>query len=224
MGPHVLRVDDPEGVAGQLLADAIGGLVATRGYARVAVSGGVASGAIGACRRSVAERGRAFERVVLTWTTQAAVPLSDPRSERGLAYRRGHLSADDPPGHELPLWRDDDTPVTALDRVTEELVSRFQGVLDVSLLCLGDDGSVAALYPDRPMLTGPVAFLYDAKGASPKRITLTAGLLATAAGNILLALGPGVEPWIDRILQGDPSLPTSALSGLIVITDRASSR
>jgi len=224
MGTQVLRTDAPAELAGSLLADALGGLIAARGFARLAISGGPGSEAVGRARRALGERGEAWRRVLLTWATQAAVPDADPASERGEAYRRGYLTPDDPPGFELPLWLDGDTPPTALARVTEGLAGPFEGGLDVCLLELGPDGSLAALHPGRPILSGPVAFVSDLPGSSTPRMTLTASTLATAAGSVVLALGPGMDAILDRVLEEHPAFPTSALSGLLIVTDRGPHR
>jgi 6-phosphogluconolactonase/glucosamine-6-phosphate isomerase/deaminase len=51
------------------------------------------------------------------------------------------------------------------------------------------------------------------------RITLTRRMLATASQVVLLATGEAKRGAIEHLLAGDPRLPATGLSGLVVVTD-----
>jgi 6-phosphogluconolactonase len=157
--------------------------------------------------------------VRLTWVDERRVPFQDPDSNRGEAYRLGHLAAGDPPLLELPLYLDGETGDQACRRVAASLADDFGGGLDVLLLGLGEDGHSASLFPGRPWPGASVHPVEDSPKPPPGRITLGLSLLRTAPAAVLLTLGQGKAAALGRLLQGDPALPASALPDLLVVTD-----
>jgi 6-phosphogluconolactonase len=186
---------------------------------RLAVPGGTALRALGPAR--IALGAAAWGRVRLTWVDERCVPLADPESNRGGAYRAGILAVDAPPGLELPLLLDGEAPAAACARVTTRLAADFGAALDVLLLGLGADGHVASLFPGHPVVgaTGLVAHVTDSPKAPATRLTLTFGLLATAGRAILLATGEEKRAALRRLLDGDPALPATRLPALTIVTD-----
>jgi len=209
---RLVRPGDPLQAAADLLVAALERVPRPR----FAVSGGSAAAVLGLVRRALGPR---WQQVRLTWVDERRVPFQDPASNRGEAYRQGHLDAGAPPGLELPLYLDGETAAQACGRVTTLLGGAFGGGLDVLLLGLGEDGHSASLFPGRPW---PEALVHAVE-ASPKppaaRITLGLGLLATAPVAVLLALGGGKAPALRRLVKGDPALPASALPDLTIVTD-----
>jgi 6-phosphogluconolactonase len=152
---------------------------------------------------------------------ERCVPLADPQSNRGSAYREGQLDPTDPPALELPLYLDGETPPGACARVAAALHGPFQGGLDVLLLGMGEDGHIASLFPGRPFeRTGgpPVFAVPDSPKPPPRRITLALSMLASAESAVLVATGPAKRAALERLVQGDPALPASALEGLTVVS------
>ena len=209
---EVLRTDTPARAAAERLRAALEALPRPR----LGVSGGSAAAVLGLARRALGARWR---QVRLTWVDERRVPFADPDSNRGEAYRLGHLDAGDPPGLELPLYLDGETPEAACLRVEAALDAHFDGGLDVLLLGLGEDGHSASLFPGR---TWPAARVHAVDGSPkppPGRMTLGFGLLAAAPVAILMAAGPSKAQPLARLLRGDPALPASGFRNLTVVTD-----
>jgi 6-phosphogluconolactonase len=215
-----LRAGDPPAAAAVLLISLLERIDLQRGAARLAVAGGSAAAALGALRRGL--RAGVWDRLLLTWVDERCVPFADPQSNRGGAYRDGQLDPADPPGLELPLYLDGETPVEACARVAASLDGAFQGGLDALLLGMGEDGHIASLFPGRPFERigePPVFAVPDSPKPPRRRITLALSLLAAAEGAVLVASGEAKRAALERLAAGDPELPGSALPNLTVITD-----
>jgi 6-phosphogluconolactonase len=197
----VLRSTTPVLAAAGLLREALEAMARPR----LAVSGGSAAAVLGLVR--------------LTWVDERRVPFADPDSNRGEAYRLGHLDPGDPPDLELPLYLDDETPGEACARVEAALDRHFDGGLDVLLLGLGEDGHSASLFPGRHWPLERVHAVDASPKPPPGRMTLGLGLLAATPQAILVAAGAAKAPALRRLLQGDPALPAAGLRGLTVVTD-----
>ncbi len=213
---------DPLGAAAELAGRILVERDARQGRARLAVSGGSTLGLAGRLRRSLPAG--VWGRLALTWADERCVAAADLQSNRGAAYREGHLDPRDPPGLELPLYLDGEDPGQAALRVCARLCADFQDGLDLVLLGLGEDGHVASLFPGQPFRApdGAAAFaVLDSPKPPPCRITLALPVLAGAAAAILVAAGEGKRAALARLAQGDPALPASALGSLTVFTDLA---
>jgi 6-phosphogluconolactonase len=204
----------PAAEAARLLTEAI---AAQAGESRLAVAGGSAAAVLGTVRRSLgAER---WGRVRLTWVDERCVPFSHPDSNRGTAYRDGHLDPSDPPGLELSLYLDHESPAAACARVELALRENFQSGLDLLLLGMGEDGHIASLFPGRVLTDAMVFAVKDSPKPPALRITLGLPFLAQASMAVMLALGRGKQAPLCRLASGDPALPATALRHLSVITD-----
>jgi 6-phosphogluconolactonase len=186
---------------------------------RLAVAGGSVLKVLGRVRRQLGvER---FATVRLCWADERCVPFDDPLSNRGNAYRAGHLELSSPPADELPLYLNDETQERACERVAEAFASRFQSAIDVALLGMGEDGHIASLFPGHPELNAKAPVV--AVTASPKppasRISLTLPSLTTAKITVILATGESKRRALERLLERDPWLPVSRLNRVIVVTD-----
>lgn len=214
-----LTAPDPTAAAAALLIPLLERVDAQRGAARLAVAGGSAAAALGPVRRGL--RPGVWGRLRLTWVDERCVPFADPDSNRGAAYRDGHLDPADPPALELPLYLDGETPPEACARVAAALADGFHGTLDALLLGMGEDGHIASLFPGRPFdrIDGaPVFAVPDSPKPPRRRITLALALLAQAESAVLLAAGEGKRSALERLAAADPELPASALPDLTVVS------
>ena len=195
------------------------------GQARLAVAGGSAAAALGAVRRGLGPG--VWSRLQLTWVDERCVPFHDPQSNRGAAHRAGLLDAQDPPGLELPLYLDGETPLEACARVARALGGPFRGGLDALLLGMGEDGHIASLFPGRPFdrIGHPPVFpVPDSPKPPRRRITLALSLLASAECAVLVAAGAAKRGALERLAAGDPALPASALRNLVAVSDGCADR
>jgi 6-phosphogluconolactonase len=214
-----LRAEDPVGTAAGLLMTRLEAIDRQQGRARLAVAGGSAALVLGAVRRGL--QAGVWSRLLLTWVDERCVAWADPESNRGAAYRDGQLDPSAPPALELPLYLDGETPPEACARVAAALRREFLDGLDVLLLGMGEDGHIASLFPGRPFErigNPPVFAVPDSPKPPPRRITLALSMLATAASAVLVASGPAKQDALERLAQGDPALPASALKDLTVIS------
>lgn len=220
--PAVRVAPDATGAAARALVEALEAAHHRSGSARLAVAGGSAIGVLGAARAALPAE--VWERLRLTWVDERCVPFAHPDSSRGEAYRRGALSAEAPPGYELPLVLDDEVadPRTAVERVTRALGGAFGGGLDVTLLGMGEDGHVASLFPGHAALgaTEAAVVVEDSPKPPPRRVTLTLPTLRSAGAHVLYCAGAGKRAALARLLAGDEALPAAALRGVVVVTDQ----
>jgi 6-phosphogluconolactonase len=167
--------------------------------------------------------GADWELTWLTWVDERCVDEADDDSNRGAAYRQGGLDAGTPPGLELPLWLDGETPPEAIARVEGSLRDDFGGALDVALLGMGPDGHIASLFPGHPVLLGAkdaaIAYVEDSPKPPPRRMTLTLPFLKKTSHSILVAMGESKRDALTRLVAGDSALPASALSHLTILTN-----
>lgn len=204
----------PVAEAARLLAEAI---TLREGQVRLAVAGGSVAPVLGAARRRLGTG--LWKRARLTWVDERCVPFSHPDSNRGAAYREGHLDPADPPCLELPLYLDDEAPEAACVRVRSAFQRDFQDRLDFLLLGLGEDGHIASLFPGRAFTDSVVLVVSDSPKPPALRITFTLPVLVQAQEALLLAVGNAKLEALQRLQRGDPALPASALPHLNVITD-----
>lgn len=210
---EVVASDDPESAAADRLTSWLRGMP---GDVRLAIPGGSAAAVIGAVRRSL---GKDWRRVQLTWVDERCVPFGDAASNRGTAYRAGWLDRHDPPGTELTLYDDSETPTDAVARVRAEFAASFGGKLDFTLLGMGEDGHIASIFPGWIAPDGPVAFVDDSPKPPAERVTLTPAALATARHHLLFATGEAKRDALNRLLAGDQTHPAARLLPLTIVTD-----
>ncbi|HEY3445076.1 MAG TPA: 6-phosphogluconolactonase [Myxococcales bacterium] len=210
---RIVVAADPPAEAGALLCRELSRFERPR----LAIPGGSAARALaGLPARLGAGR---WSKVRLTWVDERCVPVGDRASNRGEAYRAGLLERGQPPAMVLPLFEDGESPESACARVLGALKDHFDSGIDVALLGMGEDGHLASLFPGRTVAGEVVAAVHDSPKPPPQRITLTLPMLRTARSSILLAMGEGKRAALKRLLDGDPTLPGSALESVVIVTD-----
>jgi len=214
---RIVTVADPVGEATAIVVGAIENADRSSGSARLAISGGSATAAVGPIRRALASG--VWQRLRLTWADERCVPFAAADSNRGASHRAFVV----PPGKELALFLDGETPDRARTRAEASFLRDFGGALDVALLGMGEDGHVASLFPGHAALSarGLVAMVKDSPKPPPWRITLTLSALRTATTTVLLVVGETKRRAVTRLAHGDRSLPAAMLPGAVVVTDLA---
>lgn len=198
---------EPQATASALLGEAL----VTFSAPRLALAGGSAAAALDRARIP------AWDHLRLTWVDERVVPFDHPDSNRGAAWRAGLLT---PPGLELALVLEGETPEAASARVGAALRTAFGNGLDVLLLGMGEDGHIASLFPGQAWGgPDPVRIVPHSPKPPSLRLSLSLPFLQTARRAILLATGEGKRKALQRLKAGDPTLPATHLPDLDVVTD-----
>ena len=150
----------------------------------------------------------------LFWVDERAVPPGHPdRNDRSILedWKRGGEA----PDHCYPMPAEaGDLKKAALDYagLIEKITG--DGIIDVCLLGVGEDGHIASLFPDHPLLeaTGTVLAVFDSPKPPPRRMTLSLPAINRAGWRIILAPGAEKRKVYEKSLRyPDPSLPVSLL-------------
>ena len=183
--PKLHRYDTREALAEALaagIAAVLGGAIATRGVATLAVSGGSTPKLL---FERLSQMDIDWHDVTITLVDERWVSETHERSNSGLLRR--HLLKDKAAAaHFLPLFVDAETP----DDAKDDLHDRFQRVtrpFDVVVLGMGNDGHTASFFPGADALDAAIdpdgrepVVAISAPGAGEPRVTLTLPMLIDA--------------------------------------------
>jgi len=216
--PELLAVPDAAAAAArtaELLTDAITGAVATRGTARVALSGGTTPLA---AYRLLGPAVGDWAPVDVVLADERCVPHAHPDSNA-----RAIEEALGPGARDLRVRRLVESGAPS-DRARAYAHDVGDAPLDVVLLGLGEDGHTASLFPAHGALEaeGTTVAVLDAPKPPPERVTLTLPTLRAARRLVLLATGEGKAEALRRSLgEPSPHAPVSLLppDRLTVIAD-----
>ncbi len=222
--PEILvypTLDELQAAAAERVAALLAGVVAERGRALLALSGG--SAPPGVFRRLC--DGPLFARVPwgqlsLIWADERVVPY-DHRESNYRAARETLLD-------HVPIPSEQVYPVATYyglaraaevyDQQVAALFAANAGRLDLALLGMGPDGHTASLFPGFPQLAAPPEALVVAVDGSPKpppeRVTLTAHALNRADHVIFLVAGADKAAKVRAALRG-PYDPQSTPAQLV---------
>ncbi len=158
----------------------------------------------------------AWERVHLYWGDERYVPHTDPRSNFRMAYEAWLTHGAVPPENWHPMPTDCTEPETCARRYEAELCQIWGETLpvfDLTLLGLGEDGHTASLFPgDRALQeTGRWVAVGHAPSEPRIRLTLTLPVLNASQRVWFLVAGESKRPVLERVWQGDMSLPASLI-------------
>lgn len=164
-----------------------------------------------------------WSRVRVFWSDERFVPPADPESNFGMAWNLLLNRVRVAPAHVHRVETDAATVEEAADRyeaVVREVLDHGRPRLDCVLLSLGEDGHVASLFPESPVLRVRerlIAAVTDSPKPPARRITMTLTLLNHAAVIHVLALGSRKAAAVAAALRagGDPkTCPASGLRPL----------
>ena len=196
---------------------------AERGTAGVVLTGGRIAGKVLQTLKDLpAAAAIDWSHVDLYWGDERFLPAGD--GERNETQARAALldalPLDPQRVHPMPAsdGPDGEDAEAAAARYAAEL--RLGGAelppFDVLMLGVGEDGHVASLFPDHPVLneTGTTAAVHDSPKPPPTRITLTMPAIQTADEVWLIAAGPDKTASVGRALNGDKLLPAAHAAGV----------
>jgi 6-phosphogluconolactonase len=205
-----------ETVASRLVAKIVDAQ-AERGTASVVLTGGrIAAKVLRTVKDLPAARAIDWSQVDLWWGDERFLPAGDPDRNETQA-RAALLDA-------LPLTAARVHPMPASDGPdgddAEAAAARYAAELrvpfDVLMLGVGEDGHVASLFPEHPVLseTGQAtAAVHDSPKPPPTRITLTMPTIQSADEVWLVAAGPDKTDSVGAALSGDKTKPAAHATG-----------
>jgi 6-phosphogluconolactonase len=198
---------------------------AERGSAGIVLTGGrIAAKVLHTLKDLPAAKAIDWPHVELWWGDERFLPSGDPQRNETQA-REALLDAlplDPARVHAMPAsdGPDGDDASAAAARYARELVTGGADLppFDVLMLGVGEDGHVASLFPEHPVLneTGTTAAVHNSPKPPPTRITLTMPAIQSADEVWLVAAGPDKTESVGAALNGDKSLPAAHATG----TDR----
>lgn len=195
---------------------------AERGFASVVLTGGRIAGKV---LRTVKDLPAAaaidWSRVDVWWGDERFLPSGDPNRNETEA-RTALLDAlplDPARVHPMPAsdGPDGEDASAAAARYARELATGGAELppFDVLMLGVGEDGHVASLFPEHPVLneTGTTAATFNSPKPPPTRVTLTMPTIQTADEVWLVAAGPDKTDAVGRALNGDKLVPAAHATG-----------
>jgi 6-phosphogluconolactonase len=222
----VVVVPDADVLAATVAARLVAKIVdaqAERGSAGVVLTGGrIAAKVLRAVRQLPEAAAVDWAHVDLWWGDERFLPAGD--ADRNETQAREALLAalplDPAKVHAMPAsdGPDGDDARAAADRYARELAAGGAEVppFDVLMLGVGEDGHVASLFPNHPVLneTGTAAPAFDSPKPPPTRVTLTLPTIQTADEVWLIAAGPDKATAVGAALNGDKTLPAAHATGV----------
>ncbi|MBG0563578.1 6-phosphogluconolactonase [Actinoplanes aureus] len=195
---------------------------AVHGSASVVLTGGrVAAKVLRAVRDLPGSAAIDWSRVDLWWGDERFLPGGDPDRNETQAREAllDKLPLDPARVHAMPAsdGPDGDDAGAAAARYADELgtpLPRF----DVLMLGVGEDGHVASLFPEHPVLqeTGATAAVHNSPKPPPTRVTLTLSTIQSADEVWLIAAGPDKAAPVGVALEGGgpKHLPAASATGV----------
>ena len=156
-----------------------------------------------------------WEHVHVWLGDERCVPLDHPQSNARMLDESlfAHTGGEPPRLHPVDGEALPEDAAWLYARELEELVP--DGVIDMIVLGVGDDGHIGSLFPHHPLLEArhaPCVAIHDSPKPPPRRVTLTLPWLRAARHTVLLAAGEAKRDALGRALgRPDAATPASLL-------------
>lgn len=174
------------------------------GYFAVALSGGSTPKAIFTLLARDENRSKVdWNKVLLFWSDERAVPPDHPDSNYHMAIEAGLGKLGIPPEHIFRMPADYDIEANALEYESEILEKLPGGSFDMVMLGMGDDGHTASLFPqthglhvqDRLVIANYVPQL------NTWRMSLTFPCINKAKTIVIYVIGKGKSEMLKKVLS-----------------------
>lgn len=146
-------------------------------------------------------------KVFVFWGDERWVPLDDSRSNARMAYETLLDHVPIPKEQVFPMWEEGKEPEQFAREYENQLkrVLGENGVFDLILLGMGEDGHTASLFPGTRVLEEKKDWVraYYLAPQQMYRITLTAPLINRAKEIVFLTHGENKAPVLKEILEGE---------------------
>ncbi|WP_291099788.1 MULTISPECIES: 6-phosphogluconolactonase [unclassified Flavobacterium] len=172
-----------------------------------------------------------WNHVYIFWGDERWVALEDERSNAKMSsdYLLDHVAI--PKSNIFPMYHNKSTPEDYALQYEEFIknIAGENGIFDLILLGMGDDGHTASLFPGQDVLKEEVKWVsaYYLDSQSMYRITLTAPIINRAKQIIVVAFGEKKAAALKEVLYGDYNpmqypmqLIKPAQGKLLFLTDR----
>jgi 6-phosphogluconolactonase len=220
MAPQIEIVADPGTLARRVASWLVAQIDARNGEFRLVLSGGSTPKML---YQLLAESPWAeqmpWSRVRLLWGDERFVPPDHPDSNYRMVREALLSRVPIPPDNVHPIPTHG-TPAAAAKEYQDVLRRLYGGdildprrpLFDAVLLGLGEDGHTASLFPGTAVLPERSHWVAPVIGAKPEpRITLTYPALNSSAAAAFLITGSNKHAMWERLKQGDPGIPASAI-------------
>jgi len=196
--------------AAELFAEQARQAVASRGRFCVALAGGSTPQT---CYQLLAQppvrEQVPWEKVHIFWGDERCVPLTDPRSNAGMAKTALLDRVPIPAGQIYPMACIEDPETAARDyqRLLKNFFRPAEPRFDLILLGLGEDGHTASLIPgtSAPQERIDLVTSLQKPGEDFARLSLTAPQINLARMVVFLVSGQGKALSLRRVLNGPPA-------------------
>jgi 6-phosphogluconolactonase len=236
---QIIVVDDPAALAetaAQRLLSRIAQDGSDDGRCSVCLTGGSSPEGLYRLLAEEPWRGKVpWQRVHWFMGDDRFVPLTDPRSNMGIAKRLFLDRSPAPRGNVHPIPTDANYPEGAANLYAEELQTFYgadkldpaRPLFDLVLMGLGPDGHVASLYPQSRVLDEKERWVLGVAKAGWEpfvpRVTLTFPALASAREMLFLVDGADRRDILRRVFSGEdlPGARVYCNGDLVWMLDRA---
>ncbi len=144
-------------------------------------------------------------RTLFTVSDERYVPLSSDQSNLGNAQRQLLEPLNVPAALHRP-WPTDLPPAEAAQAYARSWAGEFgpARAYDLCFAGMGDDAHTLSLFPGSPLLARPSSRLFEAIEVPGKgwRLTLTTAGLAACGRIVVMTLGAGKAPALERVFKG----------------------